>query len=106
MVDILSMSALTHLLLLPLFGILLTAVNCYLYSTGPVRFMVGDNSLSRAPYYTTFSIKCIHMHSVCVQKAQLLFPTMRKRSEQRYLGCIDCFYFSFISKIDLDSLNY
>ena len=51
-----------------------------------------------------FTFDDIHAHSVCIQKAQLKFPTMRKRSETIWYSFI-ALILALKSKIDLYSLN-
>ena len=58
-----------------------SAVNCYLYSVGPVHFMIGNNRFTRAAPCTNHIFDYIHAHSVCLQKPQFILPTMRKRSK-------------------------
>ena len=92
-------------MLSPLFGgILLSAVNCCLYSICPVHFVVGDSRLLRAPC-THHIFYEIHAHGVCVLKAQSIFPTVRKRSEPIWHAFI-AFISALKSKIDLYSFNW
>ena len=54
-----------------------------IYSVGPVHLKIGDIRL-----FTNHIFYDIHAHSVCLQKPQLIFPTMRKRKETIWIAVI------------------
>ena len=73
-----SISSNVHFTNTPFFlEVLWSVVNCYLYSIGPVHFVVGDNRLSYAPWphhdITPFSTR--NITSVIMNRLKYLIST-------------------------------